>query len=502
MWMWSPACRTATHRQAKVTVGERVWIYQLKYFPDGFPGSYQGRRTGIKKSFKKALEHDPDDWVLVVPCVLTPSKRAFVNAFGEGAERPRIRVLDRAWLDDKLAFQADLEASFVRDDLREAARDFGAELAFLTGGTDDITERVGALGRRIDRLDLHWSVDVAYRNGTVVQTLRPQHPRAHQVSPIYFTVRGRLEDADPDLAAVVRRVVGFGTAEELLLPASTIDEVSVHGPEWLRIDGEKAQVRMTPHSPAPGQGQTIELVFIDASGSVRSVHTGTVRALGTGQLGNSLNLQFTGNRITICHAHDASTPTEVNCAVDLTGLSCADALQALDIYSHVMEGSAFRLCLSGQELATGRFPGADFTRDEHEQHARLRLGMEDLHVVQKHTRHFFAVPSELGPAERVLLRIARLLIDGHCAANPFLASLTMETTARTPRPACAPDRRRRCQQGAATGVHDPLRRPRAAARSRPHLPPPRPGRGQRAGPGGSVRGARGGPPADGPPGRR
>ncbi|MFE9217478.1 hypothetical protein ACFYN3_14170 [Streptomyces lavendulae] len=45
----------------KVTVDGRVWIYQLKYFPDGFPGSYQGRRAGIKRSFRKALEHDPDD---------------------------------------------------------------------------------------------------------------------------------------------------------------------------------------------------------------------------------------------------------------------------------------------------------------------------------------------------------------------------------------------------------------------------------------------------------
>ncbi|WP_030960628.1 hypothetical protein [Streptomyces sp. NRRL S-378] len=87
--------------------------------------------------------------MLVVPCALTPSERAFAKGLGEGAERPRIRVLDRAWLDDKLALHADLEASFVRDDLREAARDYRAELAFLEGGTDDIVQRVGALGRRI-----------------------------------------------------------------------------------------------------------------------------------------------------------------------------------------------------------------------------------------------------------------------------------------------------------------------------------------------------------------
>ncbi|MFF2194412.1 hypothetical protein [Streptomyces sp. NPDC058157] len=177
------------------------------------------------------------------------SSGRFVKALGAGAERPAVRVLDRAWLDDKLALHVDLESAFVRDDLREAARDYRAELAF-------------------DRLDLHWSINVAYRNGAVVKTLRPKHPRAHQASPICFAVRGRLKDADPGLAAAVRRVVGFGTAEELVLPACLIQELSVHGPEWLHIDGENAEVRMTPLSPAPGQGQTVELVFYDGFGGV------------------------------------------------------------------------------------------------------------------------------------------------------------------------------------------------------------------------------------------
>lgn len=157
------------------------------------------------------------------------------------------------------------------------------------------------------------------------------------MSPIYFTVRGHLQDADPGLAAAVRRVVGHGTAEELVLPASATQELSVQGPEWLHVDGENAEVRMAPLSPAPGEGQSVELLFLDDSGGVRSVHEGTVRALGKGQLGSSLDLAFTGFRLTICHADDAGAPTAANCAVDLTGLSCSDALQALDIYGLVME---------------------------------------------------------------------------------------------------------------------------------------------------------------------
>lgn len=106
-------------------------------------------------------------------------------------------------------------------------------------------------------------------------------------------------------------------------------------------------------------------------------------------------MAFPGIRLAICHADDTNIPTEANLAVDLTGLSCPDALQALDNYPQVMEGSAFSLRLNGQELSTGTFPGAALTRDDHERLARLRLTVEDLHLVQQHARHYFSVPGEL-----------------------------------------------------------------------------------------------------------
>src|SRR3954453_10835350 len=46
-------------------------IYQLKFFPDGFPGNMKGRRQQIKRSFMAAMQDSPDEWVLVVPEKLT-----------------------------------------------------------------------------------------------------------------------------------------------------------------------------------------------------------------------------------------------------------------------------------------------------------------------------------------------------------------------------------------------------------------------------------------------
>lgn len=409
----------------KVTRSGRVRIYQLKYYPDGFPGSYKGRRPSIKKSFKDALVHDPDEWVLVVPCALSPSERTFVKGLTAGASRPTVRVLDRAWLDDKLAAHADLEASFLREDLREAAKDYGAELAFLSGGTDDVGDRVEALGRRIDRLDPHWSLDVAYRNGSVEQTLRPKHPRAQQVSPIVFTFRGSLKDADPGLSAAVQRVFGFGAAEELVFPPSVVQKLSVEGPEWLRINGENAEVRMAPLAPAPGQGVSAELSFLDESGAVESVHEGTVRAMGKGSAGQSVDVDFPGSRLVIYHP-EQGVGTSAMCGIDLAGLSCADALQAIGFYERVMAGSAFRLRLRGLDMASGTFPSSGFDAEDREALRRLRMTVEDLEVVQRHCRFYFPVPAEVRGGERVDLRIGRLLLDGLCVASPSATSFAVE----------------------------------------------------------------------------
>lgn len=68
----------------QVTTDAGLRIFQLKYHPDGFPGSLKGRRASIKKSFNRALAHNPAEWTLVAPCTLTTSERAFVDEEGAG----------------------------------------------------------------------------------------------------------------------------------------------------------------------------------------------------------------------------------------------------------------------------------------------------------------------------------------------------------------------------------------------------------------------------------
>lgn len=52
--------------EAVFNSGYRI-IIQLKHFPEGFSSSWQSRRRQITDSFKAALKHEPDEWILVVP---------------------------------------------------------------------------------------------------------------------------------------------------------------------------------------------------------------------------------------------------------------------------------------------------------------------------------------------------------------------------------------------------------------------------------------------------
>ncbi|MGW3635967.1 hypothetical protein ACWD7F_38720 [Streptomyces sp. NPDC005122] len=40
--------------------------------------------------------------------------------------------------------------------------------------------------------------------------------------------------------------------------------------------------------------------------------------------------------------------------------------------------------------------------------------------MQRHCEQYFLVPGELDVSERIALRVARLLIDGHCVISPFV----------------------------------------------------------------------------------
>lgn len=294
----------------------------------------------------------------------------------------------------------------------------------MCDGTRDVAQRVSALARRIDDRDPHWTVDFSRTGSTVVQTVRAKHPRAHQVSPISVHVHGSSRSLDPELSAALMRVVGFGAPEEVVLPASAVERLTVEGPEWLSQTLEHVEVAWMPASPDAGAGTEAEIVFLPGQETKGSSYSGQVRHLGEGSLGRSLAIDVCGARLQVLDPHSGTVQARLSLSFELEGSTTQDALRVLSLYRRFLLGGPFRLLIDGRVAAEGEVPPSAGP-DELEALAQLYLYVEDLDVVQRHCEQYFPLPAGIPAGERIMLRVARLLADGHCVVSPCHTSVTI-----------------------------------------------------------------------------
>lgn len=286
----------------EVRQGERLRLFQLKYFPEGFSGGFRKtRREQIRRSYNKMLKEEPYEWVLVVPNNLTPTERTFVKGLVKGAEAPRRRVIDRTGLDDLLVDFPEVDRWAQRNvttELLENAKTFNREIDSLLG-PEDLGTRIANLGRLVDSTDLDWTYDFHRDGDTVSQILRAQHSRAHIVNPVYITVRGQFGSQHAGLVEQFQDRVRFGTAERVVLPSETVNGIEITGPEHIARQFESGDVVLeVGESAAPGVGRPVKLRFSHEDDTIIAAHEGRITHFGTGTHGYALEAAFYDEHLT------------------------------------------------------------------------------------------------------------------------------------------------------------------------------------------------------------
>ncbi|MGJ3558000.1 hypothetical protein ACR6C2_00090 [Streptomyces sp. INA 01156] len=117
----------------------------------------------------------------------------------------------------------------------------------------------------------------------------------------------------------------------------------------------------------------------------------------------------------------------------LERLEPSAALRLLRIRQRIMAGGAFEVRAGAGAIGGGELP--PHPEAARQEAAHLRSYIEDLEVVQRHCEQYFPIPAELTPTDRVALRLARLLIQEHCAISPFLPRARFTLNGQTPHPA-------------------------------------------------------------------
>lgn len=204
-----------------------------------------------------------------------------------------------------------------------------------------------------------------------------------------------------------------------MLPRGAVESLTVSGPEWLSASHQDVEVRWRPAEMAPGAETEVEVVFLDGR-QVTASYPGTLRHLGRGSIGRSVDVELAGGCMQLMIPDHADAPASLRFTFSLEGLEPAAALRLLRIHQRIVAGGAFHVRARAGVISGGDLPAKpEAARQEA---AELRRYLEDLEVVQRHCEQYFPIPAELAPVDRITLRAARLLIDGHCVISPFMPS--------------------------------------------------------------------------------
>ncbi len=180
-------------RDVVVRQGDRVRIFQLKYFPEGFSSKWVQRRRQIKRSFEAALDHKPYEWTLVVPKNLTDGEQTYIEELTKDSGVEVINWWGRTELDVRMAGFPDLRRYIESDTAKEYLGAVGRRNAFIETGSDFLSN-IADLSRAADAADPHWTLDFDSTKNVITKTLRAKHPNAHNLSPV--TLKFNVERID------------------------------------------------------------------------------------------------------------------------------------------------------------------------------------------------------------------------------------------------------------------------------------------------------------------
>ncbi len=406
-------------------VDDARMIFQLKYFPEGFPAK-SSRPAQIRKSFKAAMKSDPEEWILVVPTNLTPPERKFVTGLGKG-KSVKISIRDATWLDDLLTQAAN-------KDLREHFL-YGSDIDYLHAkaeafknnpvirDADDLSDRVHALQENADIVDPNWRLEFASVGREVVQTLVPKDPAATEQAPVTINfavstdspVRKALEEAD-----------AYGYTSEIRLVREMIHDYQVRGTRLLP-NRTPDEIVLGPLPPL-ANWQPAELVLTGTAGERLGVFLVNMSPRSHGSRGGILELAL-GEVLTFTLKipYDLTEQDGSNVKYTFHSAAGRPVTEVFEVADFIVKLGASATCAlysNGGHIITmdilNRSPGElvdDFQR--------LRLLTDDLRVIETEAATRFRVPAEIVAEERVQIRNLRLMLEGHCVAHPTATSMTI-----------------------------------------------------------------------------
>lgn len=390
-------------------------IYQLKYFPGGFPADNRSRRRQIVGSFRAAMAHKPNHWTLVVPDNLTDGERSFVHDLKVPTHQltTPAEAVGRKELDALCIKFPDVAEYFTRNQLEHVLKLANRASASIAEPFTDLPKGIHALANLADMATgPDWGLNFARQGNKVLLEVFPKHAASSQVSPI--TIKAFVNPVQ--LSAETRAALDYGLNRQIVLPALA---VQVRGPKELEFDRPNVELLLEPGRSAIDPGTQFEFRFPDGSS-----YCSEVSYAGAGRRGYNISSKI-GKvaKFELLMPFDDESDGNFDITVMLASANPAEAVQIYDLWFALADASRVDFFLDGRRLATARWTGGIKKNDRVEMKIQRELA-EDLRIVQEHSKQYFPVPHELTGVERALYRAVRLLLQGKRTTIPLWRELT------------------------------------------------------------------------------
>lgn len=416
-------------------VDDRTVIYQLKCFPEGFDGKHKGRRKQITNptknridwgSLEHALEHAPDEWVLVAPCNPSISGWAWIEQLKKTyADRVKITFIGRAQLDGPNwcgGHQDVVRALFTRDETLVKMQIANRERDVLAR-PGDLSERLRALGGVVDDIDPAWTLDFARVGDVTVQTLRAKHPLAAKTNPITFNFTVHGPATDPRITEF-RTAIDYGSFTPAVLPGEFIAGFSAAGSPLVESDELEGVIRaieLHPDIQAP-QNQRVSLVLRDSDETMISSDTGAIGRVARGSKGVTLEqVLHSALVLTWRLPTDLAEPGNIGVAFDSSlAMDAGELLKAMRLAQSFSRAATLELQVGSKVVMRGELADTSNERIARQVDGDRALleTVEDLAYIQQETNSYFPVPETIEPLDRIWLRVFRVVLQGGMCFEP------------------------------------------------------------------------------------
>jgi hypothetical protein len=405
--------------------GKTVHVYQLKYFPEGFSGGWrQTRRAQILGSFRTAAPVGHSDWTLVVPCNGTVLERKYLTGLASGTEI-RTHFMGVAELDNLLATHADLGRWATREPVVELMRTMSLEQAALAS-PEDLQKRVRSLTEIVDERSPYWGINFGSAGGTVFQEVYAKRPDAQEKEPIRIGMETTFNAEQGKLFDQFRSVMRFGGSQPVELPAGVVTRFTIDGPEWIAMDDRSKAAEYVIQAVAieDALGQQVELQQLDDDGDTVGVFRGQVAHLSRGDAGLSLSAVFPGGaELEWLLPDDVKCSGKITISLDYKGCSASDSLRAAQLVEMLHSGAPMAVSMSMAPLFQVARTEVTVAADIGSPEGRQLL--EDLAVLERELGLIFELPEQISPADRRLIRVYRMILEGFVAIMPGVRSGTV-----------------------------------------------------------------------------